>query len=472
MSMKTKFINKKLTGLIVLCLMLHILLLSSCANIIPPSGGAKDSLPPNLVSALPKDSAINVSPKLITLTFDEFVSLQDINNNLIVSPTLKNLPIVDNKLRNVTVKFKDSLEANTTYSLNFGNAIKDVNEGNILKNFRYVFSTGNSIDNFTYKGKVFLAEKGTVDSTLVVILHNNSSDTAIYKNRPRYYAKVNGKGSFEFYNLSGGYYSVYVLPNDFSKKYDDSTKLFAFRTEPLLINGTNTIDTLYAFEAYKRKATSSSTPVAATPKNKTDIQLKYAINLENGAQDLLSSLELKFVKPLKTLDSSKILFADSNFIPAKGYKLMLDTSKTILSFSYPWKEQTQFRIIIPKDAITDTSGMSLAKSDTLKFATKKEADYGSIRLRFVNLDLKRNPVLQLVQSDKIVESIILTSTELTRKLYRAGSYDLRILYDTNKNGIWDTGVFGIVKKQPEIVQLISKPLVVKGNWDNEVNISL
>ncbi len=472
MSMKTKCINKKLTSLIVLCLMLHILLLSSCANIIPPSGGAKDSLPPNLISSLPKDSAINVSPKLITLTFDEFVSLQDINNNLIVSPTLKNLPIVDNKLRNVTVKFKDSLEANTTYSLNFGNAIKDVNEGNILKNFRYVFSTGNTIDDFSYKGKVFLAEKGTIDSTLVVILHNNSSDTAIYKNRPRYYAKLNGKGNFEFNNLSGGYYSVYVLPNDFSKKYDDSTKLFAFRTDPILINGTNTADTLYAFEAYKRKATSSSTAVAATPNTKTDNRLKYAINLENGTQDLLSSLELKFVKPLKIWDSAKILFADTNFIPVKGYKLTLDTSKTILSFSYPWKEQTPFRIIIPKDAITDTSGMSLAKSDTLKFATKKESDYGSIRLRFVNLDLKRNPVLQLVQSDKIVESIKLTSTELTRKLYRAGSYDLRILYDTNLNGIWDAGIFGKVKKQPEIVQLISKPLVVKGNWDNEVNIAL
>lgn len=472
MSMKTKCINKKLTSLIVLCLMLHILLLSSCANIIPPSGGAKDSLPPNLISSLPKDSAINVSPKLITLTFDEFVSLQDINNNLIVSPTLKNLPIVDNKLRNVTVKFKDSLEANTTYSLNFGNAIKDVNEGNILKNFRYVFSTGNTIDDFSYKGKVFLAEKGTIDSTLVVILHNNSSDTAIYKNRPRYYAKLNGKGNFEFNNLSGGYYSVYVLPNDFSKKYDDSTKLFAFRTDPILINGTNTADTLYVFEAYKRKATSSSTAVAATPNTKTDNRLKYAINLENGTQDLLSSLELKFVKPLKIWDSAKILFADTNFIPVKGYKLTLDTSKTILSFSYPWKEQTPFRIIIPKDAITDTSGMSLAKSDTLKFATKKESDYGSIRLRFVNLDLKRNPVLQLVQSDKIVESIKLTSTELTRKLYRAGSYDLRILYDTNLNGIWDAGIFGKVKKQPEIVQLISKPLVVKGNWDNEVNIAL
>ena len=199
---------------------------TSCANIIPPSGGARDSLPPVLVSALPRDSALNVTPKLITLTFDEFVSLQDVNSNLIVSPTLKENPIVDNKLRNVTIKFKDSLEANTTYSLNFGNAIKDVNEGNILKNFRFVFSTGNTIDNFSYRGKVVLAEKGSIDSTLIVILHNNTSDTAIYKNRPRYITRINGKGFFEFNNLSGGYYTAFVLPNDYSKKYDDSTKLF------------------------------------------------------------------------------------------------------------------------------------------------------------------------------------------------------------------------------------------------------
>lgn len=169
---------------------MNIFLFSSCANIIPPSGGDRDSLPPVLIGATPKDSAVSVFPKLITLTFNEFVTLQDVNNNLIVSPTLKNIPIVDNKLRNVTIKFKDSLEANTTYSLNFGNSIKDVNEGNILKDFRYVFSTGNSIDDFTYSGKVLLAEKGSIDSTLIVILHNSTSDTAIFKNRPRYYSKL------------------------------------------------------------------------------------------------------------------------------------------------------------------------------------------------------------------------------------------------------------------------------------------
>ncbi len=463
--------NIERTGLIIVSLLMHLFLLSSCANIIPPSGGDRDSLPPVMIGALPKDSAVNVFPKLITLTFNEFVTLQDVNSNLIVSPTLKNLPIVDNKLRNVTIKFKDSLEANTTYSLNFGNAIKDVNEGNILKEFRYVFSTGNSIDDFTYSGKVLLAEKGSVDSTLIVILHNNTSDTAIYKNRPRYYSKLNGKGNFEFKNLSGGYYSVYVLPNDFSKKYDDSTKLFAFRSAPLLVNGTNINDTLYAFEAFKRKTTGTSSSISSPTNTKTDNRLRYTTNLDNGSQDLLSPLQLRFLKPLKTVDSSKIIFADSNYIALKGVSFSLDTSKTILSINYPWKEQTQFRMILPNDAVTDTGGIGLAKSDTLRFATKKETEYGSIRLRFSNLNLSKNPVLQFVQSDKIVESVPLKSFELIRKLYKAGSYDLRILYDSNQNGIWDTGIFGKIKKQPETVQLISKPLVVRGNWDNEVNIA-
>lgn len=450
-------------------LLLITFFFTSCANIIPPSGGDRDSLPPILVSALPKDSAVNVTPKLITLTFDEFVTLQDVNSNLIVSPTLKDNPSVDNKLKNVTIKFKDSLEANTTYSLNFGNAIKDVNEGNILKNFRYVFSTGNTIDNYSYRGKVFLAEKGSIDSTLIVVLHNNTSDTAIYKNRPRYFTRINGRGIFEFNNLSGGYYTAYVLPNDYSKKYDDSTKLFAFRTDPLLINSNTVTDTFYVFEAYKRKATTTAASVVGP---KTETRIRFTNNLDNGNQDLLSPLEIKFVKPIKKIDSTKLLLTDSSFNPLKPLKISLDTSRTILSIHYPWKEQTRFNLIMLMDAVEDTAGIKLIKSDTLKFKTKKEAEYGSIRLRFNNINLKKNPILQFMQSDKIIESIPLSSNELIRKLFKSGSFEMRILYDTNQNGVWDTGAFGKVKRQPEIVQLIAKPLSVRANWDNEVNIEL
>ena len=143
-----------------------------------------------------------------------------------------------------------------------------------------------------------------------------------------------------------------------------------------------------------------------------------------------------------------------------------------MSINYPWKEQSQFRLILPKDAILDTGGNGLVKTDTLRFSTKKEADYGSIRLRFSNINLQKHPVLQIFQSDKLVESIPLTSYELVRKLFRSGSYELRILYDANQNGVWDTGSFGKIKKQPETVQLITKPLAVRANWDNEVNIGL
>lgn len=448
------------------------LVASSCANIIPPGGGPRDSLPPRLILAFPKDSAVNVATNIINLTFDEYVTLQGVNENLIISPTLKNVPLVDNKLKVVTIKIKDSLEANTTYSLNFGNAIKDVNEGNILKDFTYVFSTGKKIDNYSYSGKVFLAEKGKIDTTLIVILHKILADSAILKERPRYYTKINSKGDFTFNNLSAGTFRVYVLPNDYTKKYDDSTKLFAFKNEPI-VTGSNTLyDTLYVYEEFKQKVKISS-PIALTDKNaKEDKRLKYTNDLESGQQDLLGNLTLTFNRKIKLSDSSKIVLSDSNFIPLKDYTLSLDTGKTKLTLSYLWKELKYFRLVIPKEAVMDSAGITLPKRDTLKFITKREADYGSIKLRFTNLNLSKNPVLQIVQSDNIVESIPLSSYELVRKLYKPGSYDLRILYDANKNGVWDAGSFGKIKKQPEIVRLIPKVFTVRGNWDNEVTITL
>ena len=447
-------------------------MMSSCANIIPPSGGPRDSLPPRLLFAVPKDSAVNSSPTLITMNFDEYVTLQNINENLIVSPTIKNTPQVDARLRVVTVRIKDSLDPNTTYSLNFGTALRDVNESNILKDFTYVFSTGKTIDNYAYSGKVLLAENGKTDSTLIVILHKNLHDSAITKERPRYYTRINGKGEFRFANLSAGSYRVYVLPNDFTRKYDDSTKLFAFRSNPLMVSDTTVSDTLFAYQEFKEKPKAVKQAVILDKSGKEDKRLRYISSLEEAQQDLLSSLKLEFKRPIRLADSSAIVLADSNYRPLTEYTLKLDTGKTVLSISYPWKEQQHFRLVLPKESISDTAGMALPKTDTLKFSTKRESDYGSIQLRFSRLNLSRNPVLQFIQSDNLIESVPLTSSELKRKLFRQGTYEMRILYDTNKNGVWDPGSFGTLKKQPEVVQLISKPLNVKANWDNEVRIEL
>jgi len=133
--------------LIILSILKIQVLTVGCANIIPPEGGYRDSIPPLLVKASPEDSSKNFKDTRITITFDEFLAqLDNIRENLIVSPVPKTDPEVEVKLRTVIVKLKDSLESNTTYTLNFGNAIKDMNEGNVAKNFTYIFSTGSTFD--------------------------------------------------------------------------------------------------------------------------------------------------------------------------------------------------------------------------------------------------------------------------------------------------------------------------------------
>src|SRR5215470_8661602 len=177
---------------------------TGCANIMPPLGGYKDTIPPRLVHALPGDSSKNFNANRITLTFDEFINLDNAHENLLISPIPKTEPAVEPKLKTVIVRLKDTLEPNTTYTLNFGNAIKDVNEGNPARNFTYIFSTGTSFDSLTLSGKVILAESGRVDSTLTVILHKNGDDSAVVNEKPRYATHLDSSGNFTFRNLPPG----------------------------------------------------------------------------------------------------------------------------------------------------------------------------------------------------------------------------------------------------------------------------
>src|ERR1700722_20009581 len=150
---------------------------SGCAVIVPPTGGPRDSIPPKLISALPHDSMVNFTSYRIVLNFDEYVNLDNVQQDLIISPSPKRNPIIDFKLRTVNIKLKDTLLPNTTYSFDFGKAIKDVNEGNVLKNFVYVFSTGPYLDSLEFGGKVVVAETGKKDTSLIAILHKNLDDS-------------------------------------------------------------------------------------------------------------------------------------------------------------------------------------------------------------------------------------------------------------------------------------------------------
>lgn len=444
--------------------------ITGCANIIPPGGGPRDSLPPKLIVALPKDSATNVRTKNFLLSFDEYVTLQGLQENLIVSPTVKNTPIIDYKLKNVTIKFKDSLEENTTYTLDFGKAIVDVNESNMAKGFRYIFSTGNNIDNGNYNGHVKIAATGKVDSTLIVVLHNNLNDTSIYNNTPRYYTRVDGKGNFSFKNLAPGKYAAYVIPTNFSRKYDDSTNYFGFLNAPVLVSEKTKSDTMYAFEAFK-KIEKKIYAAASSKDSKEDKRLKYNASFNNGEQDLLGPLELSFAKKIRIKDTASIRLVDTSFVSKEGYTVTLDSSALKLSIGYNWPAGEPFKLLLPKGAVTDSLGNATAKSDTLSFYTKKEVDYGLIKFKFPNIDTSLHPVLQIIERNEIINSYPLLSNQLLIKRYKPGSYELSILFDTNKNGIWDTGSFKVNKRQPEIVIEIPKPISVRNNWDNEITVT-
>lgn len=452
----------------------YIIAATGCANIVSPTGGPRDSLPPVLIKAVPADSARNFSSNRITLTFNEYVDLQDVPTNLTVSPVPKINPIVERKLHNITIKLKDTLEKNTTYAINFGNAIKDVNEGNVLKNFTYVFSTGNTIDNNTLSGRVLLAETGKADSTLIVVLHTSSEDSAVANKRPRYVAKLDSSGYFHFRFLAPGTYHIYAMEDaSGTKKYTSTSQLFAFANDPVTVaEGANAPVRLYAYKI--KEEVKPPTPLAATtskPKRDEDRRLRFQTNFDGGL-DLLGDLILTFNDPLQTFDTSKVVLTDEKFNRLGGYTIKADSTNRLYTLKYPWKPGTAYQLILDKEFASDSAGRKLLKTDTLPVKTKSEAEYGSVRLRFINLDTTKRPILQLVQNEKIELTQTITGKEFYTRLFKPGDYEIRILFDSNGNGVWDPGDFFGKHLQPERVQLISKKLTVKSNWDSDVTVEM
>ena len=152
-------------------------------------------------------------------------------------------------------------------------------------------------------------------------------------------------------------------------------------------------------------------------------------------------------------------------------QISLDSTKKKLSLSTKWQEGSKYRLIINNAAVTDSAGNNLPKSDTIRFSTKKETDYGNVVLRFSNLDLSKHPVIQFVVGDEVKFAYPLTATEWSKKIFKPGEYELRILYDDNNNGKWDPGHYS-KKVQPEKAITLPQKLNVKGNWDNEMDLRL
>lgn len=186
-------------------------LFQQCANIQAPSGGARDITPPVVLSSYPDSAARNVKTNEIVLTFNEYIVLKNLNNQLLVSPPLEK-PITHTiKGKKLIIKLNQELRANTTYQFNFGESITDNNEGNVLAGYSLVFSTGPELDSLTFNGKVTDITSGKPVPNCLVMLYENYNDSSTLKESPLYVARTGDSGTYRFKHLKSGYFNVVAL---------------------------------------------------------------------------------------------------------------------------------------------------------------------------------------------------------------------------------------------------------------------
>ena len=213
-------------------------------------------------------------------------------------------------------------------------------------------------------------------------------------------------------------------------------------------------------------------PPAAIPiDRKTEKKLRFSTNLNFSKQDLLEPLEITFTNPMKKLDTQYLFLTDTNFIRIPNTSVTIDSTRTKLIIRSDWKPETPFYFSLTKEALEDSLGNIPAKNDTIRFYTKSITEYGSVMLRFKNLTLSRNPVIQFMDGDKPKYVYPLTSNEWSNKMFPPGEYEIRILYDDNKNGQWDPGNYA-KKLQPEKAITLPQKISIRADWDNERDILL
>lgn len=209
--------------------MIVLLILAACANPVAPTGGPRDTEPPVILHSEPENGSVNFDAAEIRLTFNEFIQLKNLSQQFLSSPPFIKTPETRLHGKSLIIKLTEELRPNTTYTLFFGNAISDFNEGNALDNYRFVFSTGPVLDSMELKGKVINAKTLTPEKEVFVMLYDRYEDSIPMLERPYYISRTNDKGDFTFTNLRDIPYKIFALRDvNANLIYDQPNEEIAF----------------------------------------------------------------------------------------------------------------------------------------------------------------------------------------------------------------------------------------------------
>ena len=209
--------------------LLLLLLLASCARMGRPDGGWYDETPPRVVGASPADGGVNVSANKVHIYFDEFIKLDNATEKVVVSPPQLEQPEIKSTGKQIKVELKDSLKANTTYTIDFSDAISDNNEGNPLGNYTYSFSTGDHIDTLEVSGHVVQADNLEPVKGILVGLYGEMEDSCFIKKPMLRVARADSRGHFIIRGVAPGNYRIYALQDqDGDYKFSQKAEQIAF----------------------------------------------------------------------------------------------------------------------------------------------------------------------------------------------------------------------------------------------------
>lgn len=216
-------------------MLLAAFLLGSCARMGQPDGGWYDETPPRIMGAAPADKGTNVKNRKISIFFDEFIQIENATEKVVVSPPQLETPEIVASGKRIRIELLDSLKPNTTYTIDFSDAITDNNEDNPLGNYTYSFSTGDAIDTLEVSGKVLQAKDLEPVKGILVGLYSDLSDTAFTTKPMLRVSRTDGSGRFVIKGVAPGTYRVYALQDaDGNYLFNQKSEMLAFSQEKIV----------------------------------------------------------------------------------------------------------------------------------------------------------------------------------------------------------------------------------------------
>ncbi|NER14474.1 hypothetical protein GWK08_13555 [Leptobacterium flavescens] len=510
--------------------------LINCAKRGTPSGGARDTTPPKIVRASPELNSTNFDAKRIRIYFDEYVKLNNLQQQLIVSPPLSQLPQIKpqgSASKVVEIVIKDTLRENTTYVINFGQSIVDNNEGNAYPFFKYVFSTGPTIDSLTLSGFVTDAKAKQPDTFISVMLYEIDStftDSTIYKKPPTYITNtLDSTTSFQLSNLRAGKYRLIALKDIGNNNlFNQKTDKIAFVEDTIQIP----TDSVYQLNLFKEIPDFRATPPSLVSKNRIifgyeglsdemEIELlstvpddyKSLITKERDKDTLnywftpfeadsllfkvshptkidtfnirikelyrdslvvspVNQRNVHFEKPyvfranipLVKTDSSRISIFKQDSVPVP-FDAELDKERNEFKLKWNVEPAQNYLLTLYPNSLEDFYGNT---NDTIRFAvgSKSYADLGSVNLTLRNVD-KYPVIIQItdeqgeVKAERYVDK---AEPSYEFRYLDPGNYLIRVIFDTNGNGKWDSGSY-LLKTQPERIAYFPDVIELRANWE-------